>query len=380
MNRQLFLLIILLALKAEAQTSALNLADSLHAVGKYTAAIEELEKIEPRTEAVLVKLAKAQQSGGKPMAALETYRTILDENPGRVLTVLNYGKLLSTTGKLKEADSVFSSLIKEHPGNASFHYQLGLVKEKRKDSTAINYFSMTTILDRNHQQALFKVAKDHLSHRRYAQAEYFSKQGLETNPTNPSLLSILAQTHYNQKEYKPASEYFGKLVELGHGSEFVHTKLAFAYFQLEQPKEAIEQYSAALNYEEGNPDTHHSLGKLFAYTGEYEESEKHLLLAVLLKKQPVDAEFLSLGLTYKFKEDYKNALKYFNLSLEENPQNERALYERAIAADNYYEDLETKMNYYQAYLNRFEKRGDRNLVHLAKRRIKDIREELHLDQ
>lgn len=380
MNKLFYLSIIFLASKAGAQTSALSLADSLYAVGKYPDAIEQLESIKLMTDAVYIKLAKAQQASGNPSAALESYHIVLKQSPERVLTALDYGKLLSSTGELRKADSLFYSLTRKHPDNAAFHYQLALVREKRKDSTATNHFNMTVILDKSHQQALFRVAKDHLSHRRYAQAEHYSKQGLKTNPTNPSLLSILAQTHYNQKEYEPAIEYFSKLVELGHGSGFVHAKLGYANFQLERFPEAIEQYNLALDYEDQNHATHYSLGKLYALIGEYESSEGHLLTAILLKDQLLDAEFLSLGLTYKFLEQPKKALEYFNKSLEENPDNERALFERAIAADSYFEDLETRRNYYQAYLNRFEDSGNQRLVRLAKIRVQDIREEMHLDQ
>jgi isopentenyl diphosphate isomerase/L-lactate dehydrogenase-like FMN-dependent dehydrogenase len=55
------------------------------------------------------------------------------------------------------------------------------------------------------------------------------------------------------------------------------------------------------------------------------------------------------------------------------------MFERAIAADSYYEDLETRMNYYQAYLDRFGEYGNPQLIRLAGQRIKDIREEMHLE-
>ena len=51
---------------------------------------------------------------------------------------------------------------------------------------------------------------------------------------------------------------------------------------------------------------------------DFDKSETHLLMAILIKKQPVDNEFLSLGLTYKMQENHKNALEYFNKALEEN--------------------------------------------------------------
>ncbi|MGI0105193.1 tetratricopeptide repeat protein [Salinimicrobium sp. WS361] len=377
--KNLFIIIIIFSTKAEAQTSALAMADSLYAVGDYSGAIQELEKVNSQSEAVLLKLAQAHKAQGNPAAALSYYKTVLEVNPKKLLTAVAYARLLSSTGKLEQADSIFQELVKKYPMNANFHYQLGLVKEQRKDSTAIKHYNITVLLQKHHQQALSKVAKSELVHGKLMRAERLSKQGLEFNPANKTLLSILAQAYYFQKEYKLAIEEFEKLVDLGAGSEFIHRRLGTAYFYLEDYDSALEHFNKALHYGPQNHSTHYSLGKLYALKGEYKNSEVHLLEAILLKDVLLDEEFTSLGLTYKLSKKPKQALTYFNRALEENPDNERAMFERAIAADSYYEDLETRMNYYQAYLDRFGEYGNPQLIRLAGQRIKDIREEMHLE-
>ncbi len=373
-----FLLLLLTAIKAEAQTSALAIADSLYAVGNYSEAIEELEKFGDKSEVILLRLAQAQKANGNMAAALANYNSVLESNPERILTAVEYAKLLSSTGKLKEADSIFKQLVKQYPMNANFHYQLGLVKEKQNDSTAMNHYNITVLLQKNHQQALAKVAKRALVSGKLMEAERLSKQGLETNPTNRTLLSILAQAYYFQKEYEMATESFEKLVSLGEGSEFIHSRLGNAYYHLEQIEKAIDNFELALSFEDKNHATHYSLGKLYAMTGNYKKSEFHLLAAILLKDQILDEEFTSLGLTYKLKDEPKKALEYFNKALEENPDNERAMFERAIAGDSFYKDLETRLELYEAYLEKYETTGDSYLRKLARRRVKDLREEIHM--
>ncbi|WP_029034110.1 tetratricopeptide repeat protein [Salinimicrobium terrae] len=377
MKSFIFLLLLFIATKAEAQTSALNIADILYAVGNYSEAIEELEKV-TKSEAVLLKLARAQKASGKTAAALNNYKSVLESNPGRVLTAVEYGKLLSSTGRLKEADSIFLLLAKEYPMNANFRYQMGLVKEKLKDSTAMKHFNLTILLQDDHQQALAKVAKSELIQGKLARAERLSKQGLETKPSNRTLLSILAQAYYFQKAYELAIEEFENLVAMGEGSEFIHSRLGTSYFHLDNFDMAISHYNSALDYENENHATHYRLGKLYALIGEYENSEEHLLQAILLKDMILDEEYTSLGLTYKFSEKPKEALTYFNKALEENPDNERAMFERAIAADSYYKDLETRLKQYQAYLDKYRSGGTRQLVKLAQIRVKDIKEEIHM--
>ena len=378
MNRIIFLLLLFAAIKAEAQTSALAIADSLYAVGNYSEAIEKLEESGIKSEAVLLKLAQAQKANGNPAAALQNYKSVLESNPERILTAVEYAKLLSTTGKLQAADSIFKQLVKQYPMNANFHYHLGLVKEQQKDSTAMNHYNITILLQKNHQQALAKVAKRALVSGKLMEAERLSKQGLETNPTNRTLLSILAQSYYFQKEYRPAIEEFEKLVALGAGSEFIHSRLGASQYQLGNYVEAIAEYNRALDYNQENFATHYSLGKLYALTGDYENSEGHLLTAILLKDQILDEEYTSLGLTYKFAEQPKKALEYFTKAIEENPDNERAMLERAIAADSYYKDLETRRKLYQTYLDKHGNSGTPELIRLAQRRVKDIREEMHM--
>ncbi|MEP6262268.1 MAG: tetratricopeptide repeat protein [Gillisia sp.] len=378
MNRTILIFIILLVVKAGAQTPALAVADSLHAVGQTGKAIEILEGTESKSQAVFLKLAKYQSATGNTAAALENYRIVLQKDPQRVLTAIEFAKTLVRAGELQEADSIYAALSERYPKNANFVYEQGVIREMQQDSTAIDFFKEANHLDNTHQEALFKLSRHELQQRQYNMAIFYSMMGLDHNGQNASLLSILAQSYVRQEKYKLAIAPFETIVALGQGNEFVHSRLGFAYYNEGDYVKAIEQYNMALEFEDRNSDTHYNLGKLYALTGDLQKSEVHLLMAILIKKQPVDAEYLSLGLTYKLQKDHKKAFEYLNKALEENPENERALYERAVAADNYFKDIQTKIDHYRAYINRFEGRGNEDMLYLAKNRISDLRKELHL--
>lgn len=378
MNKTIAIFIILLAVRAGAQTPALAVADSLFTVGESAKAIELLEKVSPATVAVNFKLAQYNAAKGKTREAIKYYEEVLDQNPEKILATIEYAKALVKDNQLMKADSVYSILSKKYPENANFYYQRGLIKEQEKDEEAITFYKSTIEKDLSHQPALYKLAKNEIQNRSFDMAKNYALMGLEHHPENVSLLSILAQAYSARALYKKAIPPFEKLVELGEKSEFIFTRLGYAYFQEGKLEDAINAYTGALEIEDKNSGTHYSLGKLYALQGELDKSEAHLLMAILIKKQPVDAEYLSLGLTLKYKKEFKDALEYLNKALEENPENERALYERAVVADNYFEDLSTIISYYQSYIDKYDSIGDERLTELAKLRIADIKKQRHL--
>ncbi len=325
-----------------------------------------------------MRLARYYEAKGELEIVLDNYKSVLEKHPEKLLTTISYGDVLVKAGKLQKADSLFENLTEKYPKNASFQFKLGSIKEKLQYSTYLDFLERTIILEPTHQQALYKLAKNALSYRDFTTSEKLALQGLNTNPNNASLLSILAQTYFNENSFVLAIPPLEKLLELAQGNEFVHSKLGFCYYNQNNFEDAITQYNMALTYEDRNSDTHYNLGKLYAKQGDLKKSETHLLMALLIKKQPVDSEFLSLALTYKLQENHQKTYEYCNSALEENPNNERALYERAVAADNYFKDQKTVLNHYQAYLNKYEKDGNENLVYLSRSRMKDIRAELHL--
>lgn len=378
MDRFLIAICLLISLKAGAQTPALAVSDSLYAVGNYQEAVNRLQNISPKPEKILLKLAKAQKANGQLNQALFNYKKVLVENPGRIITAIDYGELLVDTGNLKSADSLFKGLIDQYPNNASFQYRMGLIKEKQQDKMAEHYFYKTIGLDSFHQAALYKISKLELQRKRIGNAIKLSSKGLEKNPNNPSLLSILGQAYSANAQYKKAIPVFEKLIELNRDSEFIFSRLGFAYLRMGDLKKAKENFIKALEFNDRNYTNHFNLGKIYTRLRDYKKSEQHILMAILLKKLPVDAEFLSLGITYKKQENFKDALLYFNKALEENPENERALIEKALAADAYYKDKQMVLGYYQAYIDKYESIGNSQMLGLAKYRISDLKKELHM--
>ncbi len=363
---------------AFAQDEQIKTADSLAAVGKHLEAIELLKNIEPKAEKIHLKLAKYQQAKGLDESALENYKKVLEMNPGRILTAVDYGELLIENRNLKKADSLFGSLIDKYPENANFQYRMGLIREKQNDKMSEHFYYRAISLDSTHQAAIYKVAKTLMKRKKFSNAIELSQIGLQANPRNVSLLSILAQAYSVSSQYEKAIPIYEKLISLGEASEFIYDKLGFAYYRDNNLQKAIENFKKSLELEDRNSGTHYNLGKIYNQLGKVKEAEQHLLMSILIKKQPVDAEFLSLGLTYKKMKDYKKALKYFEMALEENPENERALLELAIAADAHFQDKKSILGYYRNYLDKYKSIGNEQMIAMAEYRISELKKEIHL--
>ncbi|WP_051199675.1 tetratricopeptide repeat protein [Christiangramia echinicola] len=368
------------SLSVIAQEKPIKIADSLAAVGKHKDAIDLLRKVSPKSDNIYLKLAKFQQVEGKTEEALENYRTALEKAPGRVLTAQDYGELLLESGKIDLADSVFTSLSESYPDNAGFVFRLGLVKEKKKDSTAIKYFFKTLSKDFTHQGASYKAAKYYLKNGKSYNAISFCNSGLKERPNNASLLSILGQSYSRSLQFEKAIEPYEKLIALGEGSEFILEKLAKAYRVSGQNEKAIETYKKMLEINDMNAAVHSNLGAIYLKKDEVEKAQEHFMKALFINNQPVDSEYINLGLTYKRQEDYRSAYISFQKALKENPDNERAQIELALAADAHFDDKKAVLKLYEEFLQKNKDQGRKDMISIAEYRISEIKKEIHLSE
>lgn len=367
--------------RVEAQTSTLALADSLYSVGDYQKAIQVYEAQEKISANVYQKIASAQNARGNLNAALVAYQKAIQQNSNLVVAKANYGKLLRRTFQYQKADSVYTDLIQQYPQNPDFYYQLGLIKQNLKDSEAYLYFEKSLKHDVSHQHALYQLASYYYSQKNFKKTEELTLRGLENNPRNIKMQLLSALNAYTQRNYSSALKRYEKVISLEYTSENVFEKLGMCYYQEGFINPAIDAYLNALKLNSENATAHLYVGKLYLHRENLAEAEKHLLMALLLSKPKLDESYQSLGLTYKGKEDYKKAIYYFNLALEEEPNKMRSQFELAIAADNYYADLNTRLSYYELFVKKFKNHSKaQSFVELANRRIKDLKEEQHLSK
>ncbi len=376
MIRVLFICLLIITFKTEAQTSVLNVADSLFVHGNYAKAIEQYNMCSQQ-EAVHAKLAKAYIALGNYDKALLNYEKAIKTDPENLLLKYDYAKLLSSTKNLNKASEVFRKLVNIDSLNPNYHYELGLVLEQLKDSTAQTQFKKTFQLDHTHQKAIFKIAKFCLIKRKHDSAAYYIDRGLKSYENNRELISLKAQNYYWLQDYRNAAKWFEKLLELGESSEFIHEKLSFCYAQNYDYEKAIEQQLLALKYTPNNGAAIYVIGTYYEELRDFKNAETYMAKGLLLMDQPLDAEYRRLGTVLNQQKKYKEAIEVFKKAIKEDPSNEFSNLHLAITLEQYYADYDSKINVYENFKKKF---PNSKMNKFIDSRIAEIKKEKFLNE
>ena len=378
MKKIFLLLISILSIKAEAQTSALAVADSLFQLGNYTKSISIYEKDVEKTTYTQTKIAQAYVGLGAYRKAISYYETIVQKDSAQLISQYELGKLYYKIKASENAFNCFKNLIKTDKQNPNFHYQLGLVQLQAKDVNYIKSFKKVVAIDPFHLKGIKQLCKYFLKKRSWISFEKYNAIGLQNYPEDEVLLNYKAQACFNQQQYKKAIIYFTKLNEIEPENKFVLYRLGMSNHMLMKYDDAILFYEKAIEQDKTNGDYHTQIGLAYLGTESYFKSYFHLLQAKRLNEVKLDAEFYNIGIWHKEQKYYSKAMQLFQKALSENMYYYKAKFEIAICADNYYKDNNSKLELYQEYKTSFEGKNKRNDEVVAAR-ISHFKELIHLE-
>lgn len=376
MNRIILIFLICTAFKTEAQTSVLNIADSLFAHGNYSKAILQYKTYNNQPE-VYHKIAKAYIAIGNYDEALINYEKGVETNPENTLLKYDFGKFLYRSKKFKKASEVFNKLVYIDYKNPNFHYELGLALEQLKDSTAQNRFHSAFELDTTHQKAIFKIAKYHLKKGHNKTADKYIDIGLNSYKNNKELISLKAQNYYVRHQYEKAVVWFEKLLELGESSAFIYEKLSLSYAQLYEFEKAIEQRKLALKFNPLDATSIYVIGTYYEKIDDFKKAEEYIWKALALLDTPLDAEYMKLATVLNRQKKYKEGIDALKKAIKENPSNEFSSFHLAITLDAYYADFDSRIKALEDFKRKF---PNGKLIGFVNDRISKLKEEKFLNE
>lgn len=342
----------LVSWSVQAQDVLLKGADSLYAHGNYSQAIEVFKVCENQ-DAVYEKIAKAYVVLGNYDEALKNYDNALHAFPEDALIKYDYAKLLSRTKKLNDAAVLFNELVYLDYKNPNYHYELGLVLEKKGDSTAMNRFHSAYNLDPTHQKSIYKIARYFLATRNHDVSLRYINTGLESYANNVELISLKALNYYWKEDYKKATLWFEKLLDLGESSQFIHEKLSFCYAAQLLYEKAIVHALRAVDYDPKNATNLYVLGQLHEKIDDFPTAEKWITKALNIMDKPLNVEYTKLASVLNRQQKYRLAIEALQKAVRENPQDEAAQFILARTKDEYYADWDSKINVYEVFVQKF---------------------------
>ncbi|WP_179343448.1 tetratricopeptide repeat protein [Winogradskyella ursingii] len=351
-------------------------AKQLFATGNYTKAIEAFSSLEDKDE-FYDKIAKSYVALGNYDQALNNYKMAIAANGNDDLLKYEYAKLLSRTKNYDEASELFKNIIKKDSLNPNYHYELGLVLEKQRDSTATEKFMSAFGLDYTHQKAIFKLAKHHLIKREFEVTHGFADKGLESYPNNVELISLKAQAYYYQEYYTHAIEWFKKLLDMGEESEFIHEKLSLSYAQNSDYHDAIKHRKLALKYNPLDARAMYVIGTYYERLKDFENAETYISSSLKLQDVPLSNEYRRLGTILNRQKKYEEAIKAFQIALKEDPTDMMTEFYLVRTKDEFYKDLDTKIKLYKNYIEKHKKSP---FVRFAEQRLKELNQEKFLQE
>ena len=349
--------------------------DHLYSNGNFSKAIEVYKSLDD-LEAVYDDIAKAYMAIGNYGEALNNYEKAIQANAGDLLLQYEYAKLLARTKHYKDANQRFSNLIASDSLNPNYYYELGVVLEKQKDTTALQQFKKTFQLDETHQKAIFKISKHHLIKRNFIKAHGYIDRGLESYENNIELISLKAQTYYHQDYYTHAVVWFNKLLDLGEKSEFIHEKLSLSCAQNSDYEDAIYHRKQALKYNPNDASAIFVIGTYYERLSDFEKAEVYISKAIKLQDRSLADEYQRLGTLYNRQKKYDQAIKAFQKSLKEDPSNIMSEFYILRTKDEYYADTGSKIKMYEQFI---EKNTKSPFLGYAKGRLKELKEEKFLE-
>ena len=376
--KQLFIaLLTLLICKAEAQSSASSVADSLYLLGNYSAAINAYAEI--GDEKSNLQIARAYATNGDKEKAILQYQNILEKNNNNTLAKFELGKLYDKSKKYEEATTLFKELATPDSNNPEFYYYLGKVLQSDSDYGPGNKALRKAIqLDSTHLRSIFLLGKYYVGVEEPSNALEIIELGLKTAPNDVALLNLKALTKYDVGEYNIAAPLFERLLELGERKPFVYRKLGYSQASIGEFKKAKATYRELEQILNQEADAYKGLAEVYVFEKKWDSAETYFLKSIEERRYIFDEEYQSLGRIARINGQLKKALEYYTKAWEENRINQLNYWEICILADEYYKDPKIKLRHYEKLLSDFDNVYP-FLKERAQKRIKELKEEIHFN-
>lgn len=345
----------------------------------YATAAEKLTQalsIAQNDVLILTKLAGVYSEMGEYEKALQAYSKVAELKPSDGYIYISIGSIYESLGEYQKALQAYSKVKEMCPeylynylNIANVDYQLGDYK-----SSIENYNKFLATYSQ-HREARENLAASYLGSGNYQSAVNEYANIYSKNPSSFRDFAKYGLALFEVKDYEKAAEFLEKAVDADPDNSLAHVNLALSYQELGKNELALSQYDVVFRQQPALHSLRFDYGNLLAEMGKDVSAIENY--KIYIKNYPNDARvYQNIGLVYKrlnkiddailsyekalelqkdkrdislvkdlaqcyhLKEDYANALKYYNEVLASNPEDYDIRYNKAIVlhATNNYND------------------------------------------
>lgn len=262
-----------------------------------------LSKVAPETVSPLYLsraeglLGKGYQALNEPARAMNHYENSLKLNDTQLQPAYNLGLLYADRGKVSRSERYFAKVLQRFPEHVPSIHGLGALAEAAgRPLEAMQYFEQAIRLFPNWLASHYRLAQIHLRSQADQKAVLELQKCLSWNPN-----------------YLPA------LMDLGH--------LFSRQNKLDESRNLFER---ALKLDESREEVYNALSVVAGLQGDAAQALTVLRRAVT-KGVAGEMTYMSLGNLYARRENFPQAIRFFDLAGQKNPGNPKILFALGIS-------------------------------------------------
>lgn len=310
---------------------------------------------------LLAELAECHTQSGRSEEAFRLYSILSGLQPENVYFRICQARILYREKQYEESIGICKDLIAKDSIPEIISMTADAYKNLGKADSALVYYNHVLRMKPGHVPTISKKADIMLSAKQYLPVIEMTREYLQDDPDNMTILPIHGLALHLQGSYPLSIETFEHQRELGDESYPVHYYLGLNHYMMSNWPRAVSELDKAyqidssdvtLVYQLAHAKSHMTQWTGLESRGLNRESERLYAKALdMLKPSPTMMHnvYGSMAMARHRTENFRDAIKYYELSYHYNPKNISALSSIGYCYERL-KEYDKALEYYQQYL------------------------------
>jgi tetratricopeptide (TPR) repeat protein len=306
----------------------LTLGNVYKTAANYPKAIEMYTKamqLDPKSTEALSSLGFCQAKNGKVNEAVISYEQAVAMNDKAVNEYKALGELYAKQNKMSQSVSMYKKYLDKNPADVAVAKAVGdySLNQKNYDEAA-KYFGMVTGAETKNADFLFKYAQTCYNAKNFRKASEVLLQLAKLTPLNPEVFRMLYDIATKEGAKKDAPVYLKKYLSLKPADASAQKNLGDILYEAKNADGALAAYNAALKADPAIKGFYRQYVELVTVQGVQENIVKALKGAIAAGEADA-AMYLTLGNVYKTAANYPMAIEMYTKAMQLDPKSTEAL-------------------------------------------------------